>query len=120
MRYTDSLLNIAGENTHFLLSILIKHLDHKTVVKQPNMQLEIVEITTALAKHAKIESSVSLHGALSDLVRHFRKSMQVSLDGSNLDGEIVKWSRRFREATDECLVQLSYKVLSFPCICYEF
>ncbi|CAM8893069.1 unnamed protein product [Rhodiola kirilowii] len=110
LRDMQSVLEHSGDNTHFLLSILIKHLDHKTVVKQPNMQLEIVEIATCLAKYAKAESSVALLGALSDLIRHFRKSMQLSLDCSSLDADMVKWNKKFLEATDECLVQFSKKV----------
>uniref|UniRef100_A0A7N0URP0 ARM repeat superfamily protein n=3 Tax=Kalanchoe fedtschenkoi TaxID=63787 RepID=A0A7N0URP0_KALFE len=110
LRDMQSVLEHSGENTHFLLSLLIKHLDHKTVVKQPNMQLEIVDIITSLAKCAKVESSVALLGALSDVIRHFRKSMQLSLDDSNLEADLVKWNKKFLEATDECLVHLSTKV----------
>ncbi|KAH7566910.1 hypothetical protein JRO89_XS08G0251800 [Xanthoceras sorbifolium] len=47
------LVDNTGQNTCSLLSILIKHLDHKHVLKQPNMQLDIMEVTTSLAQQAK-------------------------------------------------------------------
>ncbi|KAE8692574.1 cation/H(+) antiporter 28-like [Hibiscus syriacus] len=75
-----------GENTHFLLSILIKHLDHKNV--QP---------------------SVAIIGALTDITRHLRKSIHCSLDDSNLGAEVIGYNQNFRAAVDECLVQLSNK-----------
>ncbi|GMN54746.1 hypothetical protein TIFTF001_023871 [Ficus carica] len=104
------LMDNSGQNTHVLLSILVKHLDHKTVLKQPNMQLDIVEVTTSLAQQVKVEPSVAIIGAVSDIMRHLRKSVHCSLDDANLGEEVIKWNKSFREAVDKCLVQLSYKV----------
>jgi len=104
------ILVVAGKNTHVLLSMLIKHLDHKTVLKEPNMQLDIVEVTTSLAQYAKVQPSVSIIGALSDVMRHLRKSIHCSLDNSNMTNDVVEWNKNFREAVDKCLVQLSNKV----------
>lgn len=74
------------------------------------MQLDIVEVTTSLAQHAKVESSVAIIGAVSDVVRHLRKSIHCSLDDANLGADVIKWNKSFREAVDECLVQLTHKV----------
>ena len=89
--------------------MLVKHLDNKVVLKQPNLQLDIVEVTSSLAKHAKAQPSVAIVGALRDLLRHLRKSIQCSFETS-LDADVVNWNKMFREAVDECLVQLSIKV----------
>ncbi|KAH7527862.1 hypothetical protein FEM48_Zijuj05G0011600 [Ziziphus jujuba var. spinosa] len=99
-----------GQNTHFLLSILVKHLDHKNVLKRPNMQLDIVEVVTALARQTKIQPSVAMIGALSDMMRHLRKSIHCSLDDSNLGAEVIEWNRKYKESVDECLVELIHKV----------
>ncbi|KAM1139537.1 hypothetical protein FF1_039678 [Malus domestica] len=99
-----------GQNRHFMLSILIKHLDHKNVLKNPNMQLDIVDVATSLAREAKVQSSVAIIGALSDMMRHLRKSIHCSLDDSNLGAEVIEGNRKFRAAVDECLVQLTHKV----------
>lgn len=104
------LMDNSGQNTHLLLSILIKHLDHKNVLKQPAMQLDIIEVTTSLTQHAKVEHSLAIIGAISDIIRHLRKSIHCSLDDANLGADIIKWNRSFREAVDKCLVQLSDKV----------
>ncbi|MED6219471.1 hypothetical protein PIB30_036159 [Stylosanthes scabra] len=104
------LMDDSGKNTHVLLSMLIKHLDHKNVLKEPKMQLDIVEVTTSLAQYAKVQPSVSIIGALSDVMRHLRKSIQCSLDNSNLESDVIEWNKTFREAVDKCLVQLSIKV----------
>ncbi|GMJ16160.1 EFR3 OF PLANT 1 [Hibiscus trionum] len=99
-----------GENTHFLLSILIKHLDHKNVLKKPSMQLHIVRVATSLAQQTKVQSSVAIIGALTDMTRHLRKSIHCSLDDSNLGAEVIEYNQNFRAAVVECLVQLSNKI----------
>ncbi|KAJ6741815.1 putative EXPRESSED-RELATED [Salix viminalis] len=104
------LMDNSGQNTHVLLSILIKHLDHKNVLKEPSMQLDIVEVTTALAEHAKVDPSVAIIGAVSDVMRHLRKSIHCSLDDANLGAEIKNWNKNFREVVDKCLAELAYKV----------
>ncbi|KAI3409223.1 uncharacterized protein J3R85_019581 [Psidium guajava] len=104
------LMESSGQSTHFLLSILIKHLDHRNVLKEPSMQIDIVEVTTFLAQHAKVEPSVAIIGAVSDVMRHLRKSIHCSLDDANLGADVIKWNRKFQEVVDECLVQLSLKV----------
>lgn len=107
----SSSVPFAGQNTHFLLSILIKHLDHKNVLKLPDMQLEIVRVSTSLAQDATVEPSMALIGALSDVMRHLRKSIHSSLDDANLGPDVIKWNRSLAEAVDDCLVQLSHKVV---------
>ncbi|KAI9162132.1 hypothetical protein LWI28_024165 [Acer negundo] len=104
------LMDNTGQNTHSLLSILIKHLDHKNVLKQPNMQLDIMEVTTSLAQQAKVEPSVAIIGAVSAVMRHLRKSIHCSIDDENLGVDVIKWNRSFREAVDKCLVELCSKV----------
>ncbi|XP_022770094.1 uncharacterized protein LOC111313685 isoform X2 [Durio zibethinus] len=99
-----------GENTHLLLSILVKHLDHKNVLKKPCMQLDIVDVVTSLAQQTKVQPSVAIIGALTDMTRHLRKSIHCSLDDSSLGAEVIQYNQKFRAAVDECLVQLSHKV----------
>lgn len=101
---------MAGQNTHFLMSILIKHLDHKNVLKKPRMQLDIVYVATALAQQTKVVPSVAIIGALSDMIRHLRKSIHCSLDDSNLGNEMIQYNIKFEAAVEQCLVQLSHKV----------
>ncbi|KAL8459913.1 hypothetical protein ACS0TY_031715 [Phlomoides rotata] len=104
------LMDNSGQSMHFLLSILVKHLDHKNVLKQPNMQLDIVQVVTNLARLTKIQSSVAIVSAVSDIMRHLRKSIHYSLDDAKLGDQVINWNRRFHKAVDECLTELSSKV----------
>ncbi|KAH1258100.1 Protein EFR3 cmp44E [Glycine max] len=104
------LMDDSEKNTHVLLSTLIKHLDHKIVLKEPQMQLDIVEVATSLAPYAKVQPSVSIVGAVSDMMRHLRKCIHCSLDDSNLAPDVINWNKNFKKVVDRCLVQLSNKV----------
>lgn len=75
------------------------------------MQLDIVDVATSLARETKVQSSVAIIGALSDMMRHLRKSIHCSLDDSNLGTEVIEWNRKFRAAVDDCLVELTHKVM---------
>ncbi|URE13514.1 Cyclin-related protein [Musa troglodytarum] len=99
-----------GQNTHLLISILVKHLEHKAVLKQPDIQLSIVEVTACLAEQSKAQASVAIIGAISDMVKHLRKSMHCALGSENLGDDIIKWNNNFRAAVDECIIQLSKKI----------
>ncbi|KAK7396247.1 hypothetical protein VNO78_17118 [Psophocarpus tetragonolobus] len=104
------LMDDSEKNTHVLLSMLIKHMDHKIVLKQPQMQFDIVEVATSLVQYAKVQPSVSIIGAVSDMMRHLRKCIHCSLDDSNLAPDVISWNKNFRRVVDKCLVQLSNKV----------
>ncbi|CAH8385363.1 unnamed protein product [Eruca vesicaria subsp. sativa] len=110
LRDLQFLMDISGQRTHFLLSMLIKHLDHKSVLKQPSMQLNILEVTTSLAENAKVEHSAAIVSAISDIMRHLRKCMHSSLDEANLGSEVANSNRMVSVALDKCLVQLTKKV----------
>ncbi|KAF5821352.1 hypothetical protein HanRHA438_Chr01g0013261 [Helianthus annuus] len=104
------IMDESGHNTHFLLSILVKHLDHKNVLKKPDMQVDIIEVTTSLAHETKKEASVAIVGAIADVIRHLRKSVHLALDDADLGADVIKWNNKFHEVVDECLVELSSKV----------
>ncbi|XP_008461315.1 protein SEMI-ROLLED LEAF 2-like isoform X2 [Cucumis melo] len=99
-----------GHNSHFMLAILIKHLDHKNVLKNPAMQIDIVNAATSLVQRTDAQPSVAIIGALSDMMRHLRKSIHCSLDDANLGAEIVQWNQKNQASVDACLVELSKKV----------
>ncbi|GFP92095.1 protein efr3 homolog a [Phtheirospermum japonicum] len=106
----QSIVENSGHNTHFLLCSVIKHLDHKNVLRNPNMQIDIVQVAISLTRLTKVQPSVTIIGAFSDMMRHLRKSIHCSLNDSELGEEIIQWNRKFHSVIDECLVQLSYKV----------
>lgn len=74
------------------------------------MQVDIIEVTTSLAHDTKKEASVAIVGAITDVIRHLRKSVHLALDDADLGADVIKGNRRFHEVVDECLVELSSKV----------
>ncbi|XP_061990163.1 protein SEMI-ROLLED LEAF 2 isoform X2 [Rosa rugosa] len=109
LMYLQSLLEESGDNSHLLLSILVKHLDHKNVVKQPLLQTDIVNVTTQIAQSAKQQASVAIIGAISDLIKHLRKCLQNQAEGSN-PSSTDKWNQDLQSALERCISQLSNKV----------
>lgn len=105
---------VSGENSHLLLSILVKHLDHKNVVKQSEMQTDIVEVASELAKNAKQQASVAIIGAINDLVKHLRKCM-VHLDEASSPKDCSdERKQNLQLALENCISQLSNKVSEGP------
>lgn len=84
------------------------------------MQVHVIDIATCLAKETRVQPSVTILGAYSDMMRHLRKSIHCSLDDSNLGTEIIQWNRKFREAVDQCLIQLSRKVTVSFILLHEY
>lgn len=103
----------AGQNPHLLLSMLVKHLEHQRVSKKPEMQLNIVKVTTVIARHLKIQPSVAIIGAVDDLMRHLRKNIQSSAE-NNLENGVADCDMKFLTAVDDCLVQTINKVSFYP------
>ncbi|KAL0665857.1 hypothetical protein Bca4012_028561 [Brassica carinata] len=110
LRDLQFLMELSGQRTHFILSMLIKHVDHKSVLKQPSMQLNILEVTSSLAENAKVEHSAAIVSAISDIMRHLRKCMHSSLHEANLGTEAANCNRMVSVAIDKCLIQLTKKV----------
>ncbi|XP_044466327.1 protein SEMI-ROLLED LEAF 2-like isoform X1 [Mangifera indica] len=108
--FLQSLLEESGENSHLLLSILIKHLDHKNVAKKPNVQIHIVDIATQLTQNAKLWASVAIIGAITDLIKQLRKCLQNAAELSNSVDSMVKWNADLQYALENCISQLSKKV----------
>ncbi|KAM0903532.1 hypothetical protein ACQ4PT_018584 [Festuca glaucescens] len=102
------LMENSGQNMNLMISILVKHLEHKSVSKQPEVQLSIMEVIVSLAEQSRAQASGATIGAISDLVRHMKKTLQVAVGSREL--ELVKWNDKLRKAVDDCIVQLSKKV----------
>ncbi|RXI00783.1 hypothetical protein DVH24_001017 [Malus domestica] len=109
LMYMQSLLEESGDNSHLLLHILVKHLDHKNVVKQPRLQTDIVNVTTQIAQGAKQQASVAITGAISDLIKHLRKCLQIQAAVSS-PRSLDKGNPDLRSALERCISQLSNKV----------
>ncbi|KAJ8755491.1 hypothetical protein K2173_019289 [Erythroxylum novogranatense] len=110
LTYLQLLLEEAGENSHLLLSILIKHLDNRNVTKQPQMQIDIVNVASQLVKNAKQQVTAAIVGAVSDLMKHLRKCMQRSVELSSSNDSTDNCNTDLQHSLEKCILQLSNKV----------
>ncbi|XP_004486921.1 protein SEMI-ROLLED LEAF 2-like isoform X2 [Cicer arietinum] len=110
LMYLQSLLAESGNNSHLLLSILVKHLDHKNVAKKPILQIDIINTTTQVAQNVKQQASVAVISAISDLIKHLRKCIQNSAEASSIGNDAYKFNTKLQSAIEMCILQLSNKV----------
>ncbi|CAN0858049.1 Protein SEMI-ROLLED LEAF 2 [Linum grandiflorum] len=110
LMHLQSLLEETGDNSHLLLSNLIKHLDHKNVAKQPLVQIDIVNIAETIGHNSKQQCTVTLVSAISELLKHLRKCLQISAGLSSQKDALDKSNLDLQSALEKCILQLSNKV----------
>ncbi|XP_023514234.1 uncharacterized protein LOC111778563 [Cucurbita pepo subsp. pepo] len=110
LTFMQSLMDESGDNSHLLFSILVKHLDHKSIIKKPQIQLDIINVTTQLAQNAKPQASVTIIGAITDLIKHLRKCILCLFEASSTGHDTDKRNTQLQMALETCISQLSKKV----------
>ncbi|GAU24251.1 hypothetical protein TSUD_23880, partial [Trifolium subterraneum] len=71
-------LDDSGPNTHVLLSILVKHLDHRLVLQQHNTQLDIIELIFSLARYAKVGEAGPILDAMAVMLENMSTTAVIS------------------------------------------
>ncbi|KAJ7515837.1 hypothetical protein O6H91_22G030400 [Diphasiastrum complanatum] len=98
-------------NDHLLLAVLVRHLDHKNIVNQPQLKTSIVTITANLARQSNPKANVLEVGAVSDLIRHLQKSFQsFSETASPPEMETPNWNSSLQTAIEECLTEFAKRI----------
>lgn len=110
LMYLQVLLEKTGGNANVLLSILVKHLDHKNVAGKPLLQIDVVHVTTQLACNAKRQTSVTIIGAISDLIKQLKKCLQNLSEGLIPRDGVDKQNADLQSALESCISELSKKV----------
>lgn len=110
LMHLQCLLEESGENSHLLLSILVKHLDQRNIVKQPDIQISIVNVVTHLMENAKEKASTTIVGVISDLIKLLRKCMQYSTEASSPKDGLNNTNSNLQSALEKCILQFSKKV----------
>ncbi|KAI3704200.1 hypothetical protein L1987_74415 [Smallanthus sonchifolius] len=111
----DSLLNYnfvhvnSDDRSHLLLPVLVKHLDNKHVTKQPVLQLQIVNVATQLSGYVK-QHSVTIVGAISDLIKHLCKCLQRPSESSSSREGSDSLYTDLQSGLENCISNLSCKV----------
>ncbi|KAI5083132.1 hypothetical protein GOP47_0002875, partial [Adiantum capillus-veneris] len=69
-------------NDSFLLAVLVKHLDHKSVSQDLQIKCDIVSIAASLARQSKSKSTAIEIGVLGDILRHLRNTLIATTEPS--------------------------------------
>jgi ribosome-associated translation inhibitor RaiA len=110
---------ICAGNEQLFLPMLVRHLDHKVVAEKASTKANIVVIITNLARISKAKPTVAIIGAMSDLLKHLRKSIQFTVELSSFTWHLAEDHRNLQKALDECLTELVKRVHLLPldCVC---
>lgn len=89
----------------YILTAVVRHLDHKNVSHDPRIKSDIVQIATALARQIRSSVVLSDIGFVNDLCRHMRKSLQASVDlvgEQELNLDII-----LQNSIEDCLLEIA-------------
>ncbi|KAG0492014.1 hypothetical protein HPP92_005051 [Vanilla planifolia] len=98
------LSKISG-NEQFILVSLVRHLDHKNIMHDPQLKSSIVHIATSLVKQLRLSSVAVDIGVASNLCRHLRKSLEVTAEIAG--AEEVSWNFLLQGSIEDCLLEIA-------------
>lgn len=104
-------------NGQLLLAALVRHLDQKNVESDLIMKRNILAVTAVLARQSKSKATVAEIGAMSDLSKHLRRSLQASMETS-MAGSVQMCDDNIllQAAVEECLMEFGSRVnIQQPC-----
>ncbi|XP_010457707.1 PREDICTED: uncharacterized protein LOC104763859 [Camelina sativa] len=107
--FLQSRLEESGQECHVLVSSLIKHLDHKNVMKQQGLQINMVNVATCLVLHAKQQASGAMTAVIADVIKQLRKCLQNEAE-SDVSADETKQNSDLQHALENCMAELSNKV----------
>ena len=78
------------------------------------MKTNIVALTAVLARHSKAKATVAEVGAMSDLSKHLRRSLQSSMEISSAGNpKVPDHNIALQTAIEECLMEFGRRVRAF-------
>lgn len=92
-----------SENEQLILAAIVRHLDHKNVVHDPQIKSDIVQVATSFVRQLKSRAVVA-EIVVSDLCRHLRKSLQATVESVGL--QISNWNDSLQNSIEDCLLEI--------------
>ncbi|GAB2211638.1 hypothetical protein Droror1_Dr00024962 [Drosera rotundifolia] len=92
------------ENQLLVLSSVVRHLDHKNVSHDPLMKSYVVQVSGVLAQQIRVEAALVDAGAIGDLCRHMRKSLQAT--AAPIGFEETNLNVQLQNAIEACLIEI--------------
>ncbi|KAM7274041.1 hypothetical protein ACFE04_028705 [Oxalis oulophora] len=100
-----SYLMESSGNQQLILASVIRHLDHKNAVHDPQLKSRIIQVAASLAKQIRSGTVLSDIGFVSDLCRHLRKSFQATVESA---GEQEANSNALLQSSiEDCLIEIA-------------
>jgi len=78
------------------------------------MKRNIVALTAVLARQSKAKATVAQVGAMSDLTKHLRRSLQISMENAVV-GRVPDDNISLQAVLEECLMEFGRRVNSQHC-----
>ncbi|XP_058084129.1 protein SEMI-ROLLED LEAF 2 [Magnolia sinica] len=100
-----SYLAESSGNEKFIMSAIIRHLDHKNVGHDPQIKSDIIQIATALARQLRSQAVVVEIGVVSDLCRHLRKSLQAMVE--SVGQQELNLNISLQNSIEDCLLEIA-------------
>ncbi|KAM7478464.1 hypothetical protein LguiA_026677 [Lonicera macranthoides] len=87
----------------FILSAVIRHLDHKNISHDPEIKSHVIQTASALARQIRSVVVFSDIGFVSDLCRHLRKSLQATVD--SVEEQELNLNIALQNSIEDCLLE---------------
>lgn len=100
-----------------ILAAIIRHLDHKNVVRDLQLKSDIVQNATFFVRQLKSRVMTPEVGVVSDLCRHLRKSLQATVESVGLQEST--WNDSLQNSIEDCLLEIIKGVSQFCIISFE-
>ncbi|GER48585.1 ARM repeat superfamily protein [Striga asiatica] len=88
-----------------ILAGVVRHLDHKNVVHDPQTKCHIIRTASCLARQVRLEMVISDMGFVSDLFRHLRKSFQATAESNSIGEQEWDLNADLRTCIETCLLE---------------
>lgn len=88
-----------------MLAAVIRHLDHKNVLHDPQLKSYIIKVGTALVRQIRLETVIAEIGFVSDLCRHLRKCLQATVESAG--EQELNLNASLQNAIEDCLLEIA-------------
>lgn len=105
-----------SDNEMLILAAIIRHLDHKNVVRDLQLKSDIVQNATFFVRQLKSRVMTPEVGVVSDLCRHLRKSLQATVESVGLQEST--WNDSLQNSIEDCLLEI-IKGIGNICVVFD-
>ncbi|EEF49964.1 conserved hypothetical protein [Ricinus communis] len=98
------LLETSGHQ-QLVLAAVVRHLDHKNVVHDPQLKSDVIQVAAVLAKQIRSETVLAEIGFVSDLCRHLRKSLQATVESAG--EQESNMNVLLQNSIEDCLLEIA-------------